>query len=436
LLSNLVALEVYRNYLTGKIPSQMELLSSLRTLYLTANYFTGSIPTEIGLLSNLVTLELERNLLTGSIPSQIGSLSSLAGMELNQNELTGNIPSQIGLCSNLVAMILFNNSLTGSIPSQIGLCSSLFFLSLSNNDLSGTIPSELGVLTTLSQLSATGNSITGSVPPSLCANNANFGLRLYVDCNLVACTCCVCPSNSPSMSSMSPSDSQTPSLSVAPSTSPSRSHQPSSSRAPSFGPCSPFSSLAMVGTELSISDIDDGVDIVRLPFAFAWGGLLNFTHVTIASNGVIFLGNTTEDGCCSPFPIQLNGEYEEERRIAVAQSDLDPGDGGFVYTGIVGDAFVASWEGVPPYRSGAEYGLHFQAVLFTSGVIELRWGEGNVTSDYQFAAGLEDDKAGIVVPATGDPFLDNSGQTRRGIWPRDQCRNFFPNAGGSYLESG
>jgi len=210
-----------------------------------------------------------------------------------------------------------------------------------------------------------------------------------------------------------PSVSMNPSLSMIPSTSPSRSMLPSSSIAPTFSArCNLFSSLAVVGTVLSISNSDDGVVIVRLPFAFAWRGLSNFTHITVTSNGVVFVGNSTNNGCCLAYPIGMIGFCLGDKRVAVAQSDLDPSSGGSIYTGIMNDAFVVSWEGVPHSGNGPELGLYFQVALYSRGGIELRWGDGNDTISDQFAAGLQDDQAGIMVPVTGDPFVDDSGQTR------------------------
>jgi len=237
---------------------------------------------------------------------------------------------------------------------------------------------------------------------------------------------------------MSPSVSSFPSLSMIPSSNPSRSYFPSNSMAPSLVPCRQFSSLAVVGTALLISDEDDGLEIVRLPFEFSWRGLpaLNFTHVTVTSNGVMFVGNSTSNGCCSPDAIALDGPYQEEKRIAIAQTDLNPASKGTIYTGVLGDAIVVSWEGVPRFRPhlSTEFGLYFQISLRSCGEIELRWGEGDADPRDQFAAGIQDAEAGIAVPVTGDPFLENLGRTREGTWPRDQCRKFVPDADGNYLE--
>jgi len=197
------------------------------------------------------------------------------------------------------------------------------------------------------------------------------------------------------------------------------------SMAPSLGRCSPFSPIVEDGTALSISDSDDAVEIVSFPFVFAWRDLSDYSHVTVTSNGVIFIGNTTNNGCCSPRLIE-SSPYQEEKRVAVAQSDLNPATGGSIYTGILGDALIVSWKGVPRISSNAaEFGLYFQVVLYRCSEVELRWGEGIVTAVEQFAAGLQESEAGIAVLATEDSFsIDPWGLIREGTWPRDECRLF------------
>jgi len=59
------------------------------------NQLTGPIPSEIGNLTNLSKLKLEYNQLTGSIPSAIGNLTSLTYLDLGRNALSGVIPESI-----------------------------------------------------------------------------------------------------------------------------------------------------------------------------------------------------------------------------------------------------------------------------------------------------------------------------------------------------
>ncbi|XP_050258899.1 receptor-like protein EIX2 [Quercus robur] len=67
-------------------------------------------------LNGLISLNLSRNLLTGRIPSEIGLLESLNSLDLSKNQLCGGIPSSISQINSLSFLNLSNNNLSGEIP--------------------------------------------------------------------------------------------------------------------------------------------------------------------------------------------------------------------------------------------------------------------------------------------------------------------------------
>ena len=64
-------------------------------------------------------LHLYRNGLSGEIPSELSSLSNLGELRLNNNELSGDIPSELGQLSNLESLVLSDNELRGCVPSSL-----------------------------------------------------------------------------------------------------------------------------------------------------------------------------------------------------------------------------------------------------------------------------------------------------------------------------
>ena len=70
-------------------------------------------------------LSLYRNQLSGPIPSEIGSLASLVELKLDRNQLSGPIPSEIGSLANLEELLLYSNNLSGTIPTELGSLSQL-----------------------------------------------------------------------------------------------------------------------------------------------------------------------------------------------------------------------------------------------------------------------------------------------------------------------
>ncbi len=165
--TNVLALDLHSNHLTGSIPATLGNLTNLQALRLFSNQLTGSIPTQLGNLTKLQILHVYSNRLSGSIPAILGNLTNLQILYLSYNQLSGPIPTSLGNLTNLEWLILDNNQLSGPIPTSLGNLTNLTYLSLLSNQLTGSIPTQLGNLTKLTFLSLYLNQLTGSIPTQL-----------------------------------------------------------------------------------------------------------------------------------------------------------------------------------------------------------------------------------------------------------------------------
>ena len=219
-----IALDLPRMGLNGRIPAALGHLAGLQSLVLDGNLLKGAIPPELGKLTDLEMLGLAANALTGTIPPELAKLSSLRDLWLSGNALTGSLPSELrsvaswdalcpavpalnpGLradCALLLAsrdilagdarlnwsehvhikswwgvtiggslervtrLELASSGLNGRIPPALGRLSQLVSLDLSRNQLTGPIPPELGKLSRLRELRLEYNRLSGPVPQEL-----------------------------------------------------------------------------------------------------------------------------------------------------------------------------------------------------------------------------------------------------------------------------
>ena len=146
-------------------------LSQLEAIDLRSNELTGAIPSELGgddtgqdRLDNLNWLLLDNNRLSGAIPGELAHLDLLSLVWLSNNQLTGEIPAKLGDSKDwYIAWHFDGNQLTGAIPAgrdandnPTGLAKlsdndpdTWIGLKFDNNDLSGEIPIELARLKNL-----------------------------------------------------------------------------------------------------------------------------------------------------------------------------------------------------------------------------------------------------------------------------------------------
>ena len=231
-----IALELPRMGLNGRVPAALGHLAGLRSLVLDGNVLAGAIPPELGKLTDLEMLGLAANALTGPIPPELARLSSLRELWLSGNRLTGSLPPGLrsvagaetfcpaapadnpGLradCDVLLAtrdllagearlnwsehlpieswqgvtiggsrdrvtrLELASSGLNGRIPPALGRLSQLVSLALNHNRLTGPVPPELGKLTQLERLALSSNDLSGPVPPELGKLSHLRELRLW-----------------------------------------------------------------------------------------------------------------------------------------------------------------------------------------------------------------------------------------------------------------
>ncbi|XP_020582177.1 probable LRR receptor-like serine/threonine-protein kinase At1g74360 [Phalaenopsis equestris] len=214
--SRMVALNLWGNFFTGKIPSGIGLLSELNTLFIGNNSFDRELPVELLNCRKLVFLDLSRNKFRGEIQRILGNFTSLkilllhsnsyrTGIEesgilklpnliridlsynkfsrelpiafaelpqlefltLGSNDFYGKIPPEYGRIATLQALDLSFNRLSGGIPPQLGQLTSLLWLMLGNNQLTGEIPSEIGNCSSLLWLNLANNRLSGRLPPEI-----------------------------------------------------------------------------------------------------------------------------------------------------------------------------------------------------------------------------------------------------------------------------
>ncbi|KAD6455167.1 hypothetical protein E3N88_09873 [Mikania micrantha] len=211
-LTNILTLDISKNYLSGRIPEFLGELSSLRILLLGKNNIIGSIPEKLCQLNNVSLIDLSSNFLTGLIPRCLNNITGpkqLAFMQkdtfpydidylwsdiVSQYRISGIIPleplnpvfdqfetrdeiqfttknnplSYKGFILDYMSGLdLSSNKLTGEIPEELGMLTHILALNLSHNKLSGPIPVSFSNLSQIESLDLSSNSLSGKVPSEL-----------------------------------------------------------------------------------------------------------------------------------------------------------------------------------------------------------------------------------------------------------------------------
>ncbi|CAB9528564.1 Leucine rich repeat N-terminal domain [Seminavis robusta] len=211
-LTELESLVLDNNQFSGTFPTEVGVLTKLKLLHIMLSQFTGPLPTELGLLTSLSFLHFQANHFNSTLPSELNALSKMMQIDFGRNDLTGTLPDlsrltamtsfngrdnrQGGTIPDLSSMTdlqwlwLQNNAYTGSLPWGLSKMTSLLDLRLSFNQLTGRLFPTLTSLSRLRQLHLQNNSFSDTVPSSVC--DSVVLLRMFVDCDLVNCSCTVC----------------------------------------------------------------------------------------------------------------------------------------------------------------------------------------------------------------------------------------------------
>ncbi|GLT41242.1 hypothetical protein SLA2020_153210 [Shorea laevis] len=213
---NITILDVTRNGLLGKIPTNMSLVfPHLTDLIMSKNSFQDQIPVALGDMKSFVSLRLSNNHFSRSIPNSLGRLSSLTSLDLSNNQLSGGIPELLVLGCPLRFLILSGNNLQGQIfPLLFKLryllvlrlggdnfagemlefssvnSFSPWIIDLSNNQISGKLPRWMGNMSSLYGLFLFKNHFEGSIPVEFCSLDSLVVLDLsdnYLSSSIPEC---------------------------------------------------------------------------------------------------------------------------------------------------------------------------------------------------------------------------------------------------------
>lgn len=110
----IVALDLSRMGLNGRLSPELGGLDQLAQLRLGRNQLAGPIPPELGKLTRLRRLDLRDNALTGDIPPALWRLPRLRELELADNRLTGALPAE-AQTRDFITLLLGGNDLSGPV---------------------------------------------------------------------------------------------------------------------------------------------------------------------------------------------------------------------------------------------------------------------------------------------------------------------------------
>jgi hypothetical protein len=136
------------------------------------------------------------------------------------------------------------------------------------------------------------------------------------------------------------------------------------------GPVFAWVDISTVGTPVSLSD-DDSEGPIAMGFSFPYYEN-TYSEFYVSSNGILTFGS----GSSTTSNVGIPNTGTPNDMISVWWDDLDPSDGGTVYTYQDGASgrFIVTWDGVPNYTYPDGTGsLTFQAIIYANGLITLQY---------------------------------------------------------------
>ncbi|GMI83222.1 C-terminally encoded peptide receptor 2 [Hibiscus trionum] len=179
-LRNLKVLDLSFNFFSGRFPSWVGNLTGLVNLGLAGNHYDeGEVPESIGNLKNLTWLFLAKSNRRGQIPESIFELNALQTLDISRNKISGDFPSSISKLKNLTKIELFFNNFTGELPPGIADLSLLREIDISSNQMHGTLPEGMGNLKNLVVFQCYNNNFSGEIPTGFGDMRHLVGFSVY-----------------------------------------------------------------------------------------------------------------------------------------------------------------------------------------------------------------------------------------------------------------
>ncbi|XP_042010979.1 LRR receptor-like serine/threonine-protein kinase GHR1 [Salvia splendens] len=138
----LATLDLSFNGLGGPLLPSLLMSETLAELHLQGNAFSGTIEfSPLFNITNLLAIDLSDNGLSGELPDGFGLITGLERLNVGRNNFSGSLPSSFANLTRLSSLDISGNHFTGHLPEN--LSDSLVSFNASYNDLSGVVPDNL-----------------------------------------------------------------------------------------------------------------------------------------------------------------------------------------------------------------------------------------------------------------------------------------------------
>ncbi|XP_047945367.1 LRR receptor-like serine/threonine-protein kinase GHR1 [Salvia hispanica] len=138
----LATLDLSFNGLGGPLLPSLLMSETLAELHLQGNAFSGTIEfSPLFNITNLLAIDLSDNGLSGELPDGFSLITGLERLNVGRNNFSGSLPSSFANLTRLSSLDISGNHFTGHLPEN--LSDSLVSFNASYNDLSGVVPDNL-----------------------------------------------------------------------------------------------------------------------------------------------------------------------------------------------------------------------------------------------------------------------------------------------------